>query len=85
MDNYILIIGLVAAAFTTFAFLPQSIKAIRTKHTKDISLPMLIMLLVGIAMWVIYGIFIKDIPLISANSISFVLMVTMLFLKLKYG
>lgn len=85
MDNYILIIGLVAAAFTTFAFLPQSIKAIRTKHTKDISLSMLIMLLVGIAMWVIYGIFIKDIPLISANSISFVLMVTMLFLKLKYG
>jgi MtN3 and saliva related transmembrane protein len=85
LDNYILIIGLVAAAFTTFAFLPQSIKAIRTKHTKDISLSMLIMLLVGIAMWVIYGIFIKDIPLISANSISFVLMVTMLFLKLKYG
>jgi len=85
LDNYILIIGLVAAAFTTFAFLPQSIKAIRTKHTKDISLPMLIMLLIGITMWVIYGVLIKDIPLISANSISLILMVTMLFLKLKYG
>ena len=80
-----MIIGLVAAAFTTFSFLPQSIKAIRTKHTKDISLPMLIMLLIGITMWVIYGVLIKDIPLISANSISLILMVTMLFLKLKYG
>ena len=78
-------IGLAGAAFTTFSFLPQTIKAIRTKHTKDLSMPMLLMLIAGITLWVIYGLLIKDIPLIAANTISLVLMITMFFLKRKYG
>lgn len=84
-NNLVMIIGLAGAALTTFSFLPQTIKAIRTKHTKDLSMPMLVMLIFGIAFWVIYGILIKDIPLIAANSISFVLMTTLFFIKRKYG
>jgi MtN3 and saliva related transmembrane protein len=80
-----MIIGLIGAALTTFSFLPQAVKAIRTKHTKDLSMPMLIMLIFGIAFWVTYGILIKDIPLIIANSISLVLMTTLFFIKRKYG
>ncbi|MBM4157952.1 MAG: hypothetical protein FJ216_04125 [Ignavibacteria bacterium] len=78
-------IGLAGASLTTFAFLPQAIKAIRTKHTKDISLPMLIMLVFGIILWVIYGILISNIPLIGANTISLILNITLLSLKIKYG
>jgi MtN3 and saliva related transmembrane protein len=85
MDKFILGIGLVGAALTTFSFLPQTIKAIKTKHTKDLSMPMLVMLIAGIACWVIYGLFITDIPLILANSISLVLMITLFFIKRKYG
>ena len=83
--NTNLIIGLVAASLTTFAFLPQSIRAIKTKHTKDLSLPTLIMLEVGIVIWIIYGFLISDIPLLAANTISFVFMTVTLSLKLKYG
>jgi len=83
--NTNLIIGLVAASLTTFAFLPQSIRAIKTKHTKDLSLPTLIMLEVGIVIWIIYGFLISDIPLLAANTISFVFMTVTLRLKLKYG
>jgi MtN3 and saliva related transmembrane protein len=85
IDNLILVLGLVAATFTTFSFLPQSIKAIRTRHTKDLSIHTLIMLITGIGLWLIYGILILNIPLIAANGISFVIMAIMLYLKVKYG
>jgi len=84
LDNT-LIIGLVAASFTTFAFLPQSIRAIKTKHTKDISLPMLIMLEIGVIIWIIYGSMISDIPLLAANTISFIFVSITLALKIKHG
>ncbi len=84
MDNN-LIIGLIAASLTTFAFLPQSIKAIKTKHTADLSLLMLIMLEVGIVIWIVYGLLEKDIPLLAANSVSFVLITITLILKIRNG
>lgn len=84
MDSTLLI-GLIAASLTTFAFLPQSIRAIKTKHTKDLSLITLIMLEIGVIVWIIYGALISDIPLLSANIISFVFMTITLYLKLKYG
>lgn len=84
MDNYILILGLLAAFLTTFAYLPQSLKAIRTKHTKDLSLPTIMMLEAGLITWLIYGILISSIPIIAANTISIVLMSIILYLKLKY-
>lgn len=83
--NTTLIIGLIAASLTTFAFLPQSIRAIKTKHTKDISLPMLIMIEIGVVIWIIYGSLISDVPLLAANSISFIFVTITLVLKLKYG
>ncbi len=79
-----LIIGLIAASLTTFAFLPQSIRAIKTKHTKDISLPMLLMLEVGVVIWIGYGLLISDIPLILANIVSFFFVSVTLYMKLKY-
>ncbi|MBL8007688.1 MAG: SemiSWEET transporter [Ignavibacteria bacterium] len=84
MDSTLLI-GLIAASLTTFAFLPQSIRAIKTKHTKDLSLITLIMLEIGVIVWIIYGALISDIPLLSANIISFVFMTITLYLKVKYG
>ena len=85
MDKIILWLGLAAAGLTTFSFLPQVIKAFRTKHTKDLSLPMLIMLVAGVALWMIYGFIISNIPLILANTISLIGMVVLLILKVKYG
>ena len=85
MDTIFLIIGLIAASCTTFAFLPQSIKAIKTKHTKDLSLAMLILLELGIVTWLAYGIYDKDIPIIMANTVSFIFITITLVLKIKYG
>lgn len=77
-------IGLAAAMLTTFAFLPQAIKIIRTRHTKDISLVMYIIFTTGIALWLIYGLFIKDLPIIVANIITLVLSISILIMKIRY-
>jgi len=78
------ILGLTAAALTTWSFLPQVIKSIKTKKTEDISLAMYSLLSVGILLWLIYGLLIKDFPIIIANLVSFILNLIIVFLKLKY-
>ena len=83
MDQYT-IIGLVAAFCTTVSFLPQAIRVIRTKQTRDISLGMYLMFSIGIFLWLLYGIFTRDIPIIVANSITFIFSFTILVLKIKY-
>ena len=78
------IIGLIAATITTLSFIPQLIKTWKLKETKDISLLMFITLGVGIILWIIYGFLLWDLPLILANSITFVFVLVILFFKFKY-
>jgi MtN3 and saliva related transmembrane protein len=82
--DFITILGLVAATCTTISFIPQAIKAIRTRHTKDLSLGMYTLLTTGIILWLIYGVFKNDLPIILANGITLVFAATILFLKIKY-
>ncbi len=83
MDS-ITIIGLCAASFTTFAFLPQLIKTIKLKQTKDLSLMMYLVFVIGIVLWLIYGINKNDLPIILANIVSLLLSGTVLVLKIIY-
>ena len=82
--NLITILGLVAATCTTISFLPQAIKTIRSKHTKDLSFGMYAVLTIGVFLWFVYGIFIKDVPVILANGITLVFTTTILYLIIKY-
>jgi MtN3 and saliva related transmembrane protein len=79
------IVGLVAAFLTTAAFLPQVIHTIRTRSTHDISLRMYSLYTVGIFLWLIYGLLLRDVPLIASNAVTVVLSGTILGLKLRHG
>ncbi|RLJ01855.1 MAG: hypothetical protein DRP10_02990 [Candidatus Aenigmatarchaeota archaeon] len=83
--NYIIFIGLIAGALTTISLLPQIIKTLKLKETRDISLLWCITIFTGIFLWVIYGLLINDAPLIVSNSISLILVSILLCLKLKFG
>jgi MtN3 and saliva related transmembrane protein len=83
--NWITFLGILAACLTTFSSLPQLIKSFKTKHTEDLSLGMYILSSTGVLLWLIYGLTIKDTPLIFANSVGFVIISSILILKLKYG
>lgn len=77
-------IGFIAAFCTTFAFLPQVIKVVREKNTKSISLGMYMLQVTGLALWLIHGIIINDLPIIFANSLSVIFSATILIYKLRY-
>ena len=79
------ILGLLAACCTTLAFVPQAAKAWRTRSTADISLGMFSLMTFGIVLWLIYGLFRLDIPLIVSNLAAVTLSGTVLYLKLKHG
>ncbi|RZN38066.1 MAG: hypothetical protein EFT35_05255 [Methanophagales archaeon ANME-1-THS] len=78
-------LGLLAAICTTLAFLAQVIKTVRTKETGDLSLLMYLILTAGLALWLTYGLIIENVPIIGANSVSLVLSLTVLLLKIKHG
>ena len=76
------ILGYIAAFLTTAAFLPQTIKTIKSRDTASISLAMYVMFTTGIVLWLWYAILIESMPMIIANIITFVLSATILLLKL---
>ncbi|QLC65061.1 SemiSWEET transporter [Flavobacterium sp. LPB0248] len=82
--NYIDIIGLFAGACITLSTIPQIIKVWKTKKVKEISLRMFSILTFGIAVWIVYGILKKDLPIILTNSISFVLNLIMVYFIIYY-
>ena len=83
--NWVTLIGLLGATCTTISFLPQVIKILKTKKAKDISLSMYIILMTGLFLWLVYGLAIKDLPIIIANMTTFSLAAVVLILKLKHG
>lgn len=75
--------GLVAAALTTLAFLPQVTHTIRIRSTAGLSLPMLSVLATGLLLWLVYGLGTGQLPVILANAATFMLVSVLLFLKLR--
>lgn len=79
------LVGLAAASCTTGSFLPQVVKAWRSKSTRDVSAGMFTLLVTGNSLWLLYGAFIGDLPLVLSNVITLGLVATILVLKLRYG
>jgi MtN3 and saliva related transmembrane protein len=82
---YTTAIGLAAATCTTVSFLPQVIKAWRSRSTRDVSGGMFALLVTGNSLWLLYGALIGDLPLVVANLITLGLVTAILVLKLRYG
>ncbi len=82
--EYITIIGLAAAVFTTVSLLPQLLKVWRTKSTRDISMGMFSLFCGGVFLWFVYGVLEKDVPIIIANSLAFVQALIIIVFKVKY-
>jgi len=79
------IITFIAASLTTFSFLPQAIKTIKLKETKDLSLTMFVAMSIGVAFWLLLGLMYANKFMIIANAITLVLNLVILRLKLKFG
>lgn len=78
------VIGFFAAICTTIAYLPQMIKIIKSKSAKDVSMAMYLVMLTGVILWLLYGINIGSAPVIVANAITAIFVLTIIINKLKY-
>lgn len=78
-------IGMIAASLTTLCWLPQAWKIIRTRETRAISLWTQMAFTLGVLLWLVYGLYIGDVPVIAANAVTLILSSIILGLKLRYG
>ncbi|MDX2442486.1 MAG: PQ-loop domain-containing transporter [Bacteroidales bacterium] len=79
------IIGFIGSGIIASALAPQVIKSWKTKSTKDISLLWNTLLLIGLIVFVIYGVGIKSRPIMIFTSIEAIFTLSLLILKLLYG
>ncbi len=83
--NVISLIGFLAGGLNILAVLPQIVKILKRHHTKDISLPMYIVINIATFLWIVYGVLIHQPPVFVINGIYLLLNFTILILKIKYG
>jgi MtN3 and saliva related transmembrane protein len=77
-------IGYAAAVLTTSSFVPQAVHTFKTKDVRGISLTMYSIFVVGISLWLVYGLLLDAWPIVIANTVTLTLAVAILAMKLKY-
>ena len=79
------LIGAVASALTTIAFVPQVWRVWKTRSARDLSLPMYLIFTTGVVLWFVYGLLLGSGPIIVGNAITLVLAGVVVAMKLKFG
>lgn len=78
------LVGISAAMLTMFSFVPQIVKALKTRRMSDVSLYLMPLFIAGFSLWVVYGIIRDDLVIIGSNITGIILNAILLFLKGKY-
>ena len=79
------LIGLVAGAMTTSAFVPQAVQTWRTRSARDVNAGLLVLLVVGNSLWFTYGALVGSWGLVAANIVTVPLCALILWVKLRPG
>jgi MtN3 and saliva related transmembrane protein len=82
--DIIAMIGLGAAALSTVSLLPQLFRVWKTKSVKDISTGYCGVMFTSVALWLLYGVLARDVPIIAANSVVIVQSAAILAFKTRY-
>lgn len=77
-------IGYIAGFLTTLAFVPQVVRAYRTRSVNDLSWIWLFIFISGLFMWLTYGLVLNDWPMILANSLTISLCLLLMLMKVRY-
>jgi MtN3 and saliva related transmembrane protein len=79
------LLGFIAGALTTISFVPQVLKAWRTRRCEDISWGMLVSFAVGVSLWVVYGFVRREAPIITANVVTLALVLMIVAMKVRFA
>lgn len=83
--TFIDFVGYAAAVCTTLAFVPQVTKLLRERSADDISAGMYAVYIVGVGLWLAYGLFVASWPIIIANGATLCLAVAVLWMKWRFS
>ena len=78
-------IGAAGAVLTTVCWVPQATKIIRDRDTRAISLPGTTLCVIGVLLWLVYGLAIVDGPLIGSSIVTLAMTSIILVLKIRHG
>jgi len=84
MDQ-ITLLGYIAGFFSTLSFLPQVMKSVRCRSTRDLSWVMLLMMIAGSVLWLSYGLLVGQIPIVITNGLLFLLISALIAVKVRFG
>jgi MtN3 and saliva related transmembrane protein len=76
-------IGMIAGFCTTISFVPQIIRIVKTNDTAGISFYMYLIFVIGLLLWLIYGMLIQSNAVIFTNAATFILAGIVLMMKLR--
>ncbi|MCA9754840.1 MAG: SemiSWEET transporter [Candidatus Eisenbacteria bacterium] len=77
------LIGSIAGALTTFAFLPQVIQTWRTRSAGDLSIAWLATFSAGVLLWAAYGFVLRSWPIIATNVLTLMLVSSLTVIKVR--
>ena len=78
------VIGFIAGTLTTVSFVPQVFKTFRTKRCDDLSWSMLLAFATGVFLWFVYGVLLHSAPIMLANLVTLLLLISLVVMKIRY-
>ena len=76
--------GWAASFLCTLILVPQIFKALKTRHTDDVSMPMLVLSVGGNGFWVAHASITQNIPLIVGASLISCMSIALIIFKYHY-
>lgn len=77
------VLGFVAGTLTTFAFVPQVARTIKTNDTSGISVAFSFAFNAGVILWLIYGIMVDNVIIIASNTVVLFLSLVIFTYKIR--
>jgi MtN3 and saliva related transmembrane protein len=84
MQSSVVYLGYFAGTITVVSFLPQVLRAWRTRQTRDLSLGMFTLLVTSGSLWMVYGALTRDWPVVATNAGMVTLNGALVAAKLRY-
>ncbi len=76
--------GWIASFLCTLILVPQIVKAMKTRHTDDVSMYMLIISVAGNAFWAAHASMTENIPLIVGATLISIMSILLIIFKFKF-
>ena len=73
--------GWIASLLCTLILVPQIVKALKTRHTDDVSMYMLILSVAGNSFWVAHASLTQNIPLVVGAGFISLMSITLIIFK----